>query len=69
MVSLQDIDVALDRAEVLASSYEYSEAQDELMTCLSNARQMIQELGQEATASLNRMTETLGRLGDIGKSA
>ena len=65
MVRLQDIHVALDRAEVLASSYEYSEAQDELMTCLSNARGMLRTLGAEATATLERMTTTVESLSDI----
>jgi hypothetical protein len=68
MISLQDIDVALDRAEVLASVDISPEAQQELLTCLSNARGMLRELGREASDTLTRMNDTLDSLRDISQA-
>ena len=65
MITLQDIDVALDRAEVLASVDLSPEDQQELLTCLSNARGMLHTLGYESTAALERMTDALESLSDI----
>jgi hypothetical protein len=68
MVTLQDIDNALDRAQILASVDISPDEQQEILTCLHNARQMLIELGHEASTSLARMTDTLDRLGDIAES-
>ena len=65
MLTLQDIDVALDRAEVLASVELSPEDQQELVTCLSNARGMLRELGRESSETLERIQDTLDRLSDI----
>jgi hypothetical protein len=67
MVTLQDIDVALARAEQVAHRIATIDADDELFTCLSNARGMLQDLGREASASLERMNDTLESLSDISQ--
>ena len=65
MISLQDIDVALARAQMLMPTMGRSPAQDEQLVCLSNARQMLQELGSESSETLDRIQDTLDRLSDI----
>jgi hypothetical protein len=65
MVSLQDIDTALARAEQLARVDMTRQERQALLTCLRNARGMLCELGHDATAALDRMTDTLERLSDV----
>jgi hypothetical protein len=65
MITLQDIDVALARAEQLVRLDRTPEAHEEMLTCLSNARGMLRTLGYESTAALARMTDTLESLSDI----
>ncbi len=68
MISLQDIDVSLARAESLVRLDIAPASQQELLTCLSNARGMLRQLGHEASETLERMTDTLERLGDISQA-
>lgn len=67
MVSLNDIDIALARAEALMPELGRSPAQDEQVICLSNARDMVRVLSEQATASLDSMSDTLERLSDVTK--
>lgn len=67
MVTLQDIDGSVARAESLVRLDLTPEAHEEVLVCLSNARTMLRELGLEATASLGRMHDTLESLADIAQ--
>lgn len=67
MVTLDDIDKALARAEELLPAGGWTPEQEEQATCLSNARAMLRDLGLEATAALERMSDTLERLGDVAE--
>lgn len=67
MITLQDVDVALARAEQLMPQHGRSPQQDEQLVCLSNARGMLRELGRDATATLERMGDTLDSLRDIAQ--
>lgn len=67
MITLQDIDVALARVEQLVRLDMTPAAHEEVGTCLSNARGMLRELGREASATLERMGDTLDSLRDISQ--
>ncbi len=67
MITLQDIDVSLARAEQLVRLDISPTEQQEVLLCLSNARGMLRDLGRDATASLARMNETLESLADIAQ--
>ena len=68
MITLQDIDVSLARAEQLVRLDITPTEQQEVLTCLSNARGMLRELGREATDTLGRMNNTLDALRDISQA-
>ena len=65
MVTLTDIDVALARAEHLAGRDLTPIEQQEILTCLDNARGMLRELGRDSIAALERMSDSLVALSDI----
>jgi hypothetical protein len=67
MITLQDIDVALARAEQLVRLDLTEAERDEAQTCLTNARFMLRQLGREAGETLERMSDTLDALRDISQ--